>query len=50
MGKKIYPYHPDLKQKARDLRNNSTLSEVILWKQLKGKDFGVMIFIDKSQY
>jgi len=31
---KIY-YNPNLKQLSRDLRNNSTLSEVLLWKQLK---------------
>jgi len=33
---KIY-YDPNLKQLSRDLRNNSTLSEVLLWKQLKGR-------------
>ncbi|MBT4661604.1 MAG: DUF559 domain-containing protein [Candidatus Marinimicrobia bacterium] len=33
---KIY-YNPKLKQLARNLRNNSTLSEVLLWNQLKGK-------------
>ena len=33
---KIY-YNPNLKQLSRDLRNNSTLSEVLLWKQLKGR-------------
>jgi very-short-patch-repair endonuclease len=30
-------YHPKLKQRARDLRNESTLSEVLLWNQLKGR-------------
>ena len=35
--RKIYPYNPKLTQVARNLRNNSTLSEVLLWKQLKGK-------------
>ncbi len=30
-------YKPNLKQKARELRNNSTLAEVLLWNQLKGK-------------
>ena len=35
--RKIIPYNPELKQKARDLRNNSTLSEVLLWKYLKGR-------------
>jgi very-short-patch-repair endonuclease len=35
--RKIYPYNPKLTQVARNLRNNSTLSEVLLWNQLKGK-------------
>ncbi len=29
------PYDPVLKKLARDLRNQSTLSEVLLWQQLK---------------
>lgn len=33
---KIY-YNQHLKQLSRDLRNNSTLGEVLLWKQLKGR-------------
>jgi len=33
---RIY-YNPKLKQKARELRKNSTLSEVLLWNQLKGR-------------
>ncbi|MHC4139182.1 MAG: endonuclease domain-containing protein [Planctomycetota bacterium] len=33
----IIPYNPKLKQFARDLRNNSTLSEVLLWRQIKGR-------------
>ncbi|MCB0731458.1 MAG: DUF559 domain-containing protein [Ignavibacteriae bacterium] len=35
--RKIIPYNPKLKQLARDLRNNSTKSEIILWTYLKGK-------------
>ena len=35
--KTIYPYNPILKERARFLRNNSTLSEVLLWKHLKSK-------------
>ena len=31
---KIY-YNPKLKQLARNLRNNSTLAEVLLWNELK---------------
>ena len=37
MKRKILPYNPKLKELARDLRNNSTKSEVILWLKLKGK-------------
>ena len=35
--RKIIPYNPKLKQLARNLRNNSTKSEIFLWLQLKGK-------------
>jgi len=35
--RKIIWYHPNLKEQARDLRNNSTEAEYILWKRLKGK-------------
>ena len=37
---KIIPYNPKLKQLARELRKNSTLSEVLLWQQIKGKVLG----------
>ena len=37
MRRKIIPYNPALKEKARQLRNNSTNSEILLWKFLKGK-------------
>ena len=33
----IIPYNPELKERARYLRNNSTLTEVLLWLNLKGK-------------
>ncbi|HIA12093.1 MAG TPA: thiamine phosphate synthase [Flavobacteriales bacterium] len=33
----IIPYDPRLKERARNLRNNSTLSEILLWQNLKGK-------------
>jgi very-short-patch-repair endonuclease len=33
----IIKYNPRLKSFARDLRNKSTLSEVLLWNHLKGK-------------
>jgi very-short-patch-repair endonuclease len=32
-------YNPYLKEKARELRNNSTLGEILLWKKLRGKQF-----------
>ena len=37
MKRKIIPYDPKLKELARQLRNNSTHSEIALWKRLKGK-------------
>jgi very-short-patch-repair endonuclease len=33
----ILSYNPKLKEQAKQLRKNSTLSEVLLWQQLKGK-------------
>jgi len=38
---KIIPYNPILRERARKLRNNSTLTEVILWKLIKNKALGV---------
>ena len=35
--RKIIPYNPKLKNFAKELRNNSTKSEIILWLKLKGK-------------
>ncbi|MDY8134982.1 endonuclease domain-containing protein [Aquimarina sp. 2201CG5-10] len=35
--RKIIPYNPKLKELARQLRNNSTKSEVLLWQKLKRK-------------
>ena len=35
MKRRIVPYNPKLVPLARQLRNNSTLSEVLLWSQLK---------------
>jgi very-short-patch-repair endonuclease len=37
MLKKIIPYNPELKELARQLRKNGTLSEVLLWRHLKSK-------------
>jgi len=43
---KIY-YNPKLKKLARYLRNNSTLSEVILWNELKGNRIGYQFMRQK---
>ena len=37
---RILPYNPYLKNLARNLRKNSTLGEVLLWKALKGRTLG----------
>ena len=37
MRRKIIPYEPHLKLLARKLRNDSTYAEVLLWKELSGK-------------
>jgi very-short-patch-repair endonuclease len=52
MRRKIIPYDHNLKQLARNLRNNSTLAEVLLWrelkcKQIRGYDFHRQKPIDK---
>ncbi len=38
---KIIPYEPHLKLLARELRKNSTLSEVLLWMKIKNKVLGI---------
>src|SRR5437870_797555 len=35
-GRKIYPYNPKLKEYARQLRNECTRTEKMLWQCLKG--------------
>jgi len=35
--RKIIPYNPELKDLAKELRRNMTLSEVLLWNELKNK-------------
>jgi len=40
MKNKIIPYNPKLKALARELRNYSTFSEVLLWQNIKGKCYG----------
>ena len=37
MRRKILAYNPQLKEFAKKLRNNSTKSEIQLWKRLSGK-------------
>ncbi|MFI5140129.1 MAG: endonuclease domain-containing protein [Sphingobacteriales bacterium] len=41
MANKIIKYNPILKEYARKLRKQSTLSEVLLWIQIKKKSLGV---------
>ena len=41
MPNKIIPYKPYLREYARVLRKNSTLSEIILWKHIKKRGLGV---------
>lgn len=36
----IIPYDPRLRRRARELRNKSTLGEILLWKQIKGRRLG----------
>jgi len=40
MKNRIIPYNSELKEYARYLRNNSTLSEVLLWNKIKKKALG----------
>jgi very-short-patch-repair endonuclease len=35
--RKIIPYDPNLKERARQLRNDSTLAEVLFWNRLKSR-------------
>ena len=41
MWRKRIPYNGKLKDYARELRNNSTLSEVLLWKHIRKNALGV---------
>ncbi|MBF8149904.1 hypothetical protein ITJ86_08335 [Winogradskyella sp. F6397] len=41
MKNKIIPYNPDLKERARQLRKNSTLPEVLLWQHIKQRAYDV---------
>ncbi|GAA0738868.1 endonuclease domain-containing protein [Gaetbulibacter jejuensis] len=41
MPNKIIPYKPELREYARHLRKNSTMSEILLWQNIKNRAFGV---------
>lgn len=41
MKNKIIPYNPKLKELARQLRKNSTLSEVLLWQKIKQRALSI---------
>ena len=41
MPKKIIPYNPKLIPLAKKLRKNMTLSEVLLWNEIKNKKLGI---------
>ena len=41
MKNKLIPYKSFLKELARNLRQNSTFSEVLLWQKIKQRSFGV---------
>ena len=41
MKNKIIPYDPNLKELARNLRKNSTLSEILLWQEIKQRAYEV---------
>ena len=41
MRNKIIPYNPELKKLARQLRKQMTFAEVLLWQEIRKRDFGV---------
>lgn len=41
MRNRIVPYRPDLKEKARVLRQDSTMAEILLWLEIKNRQLGV---------
>jgi len=45
LTKSIIPYNPELKELSRDLRKNSTLSEVLLWQQIQKRQIGGYKFL-----
>jgi very-short-patch-repair endonuclease len=41
----VLPYNQNLKERARELRKNSTLGEVLLWNELRGRKVGELRFL-----
>jgi very-short-patch-repair endonuclease len=39
--RKIIPYNPELVDLAKKLRNNMTLGEIAMWREIKNKKLGV---------
>ncbi|MEK9184702.1 MAG: DUF559 domain-containing protein [Patescibacteria group bacterium] len=46
----VIRYDQNLKQRARELRNKSTPSEILLWQQLKGNKLGIKFLRQKIIY
>jgi len=40
MRNKLIRYNPELRKRARDLTNNATYSEVLLWRKIRRKSLG----------
>ena len=45
MKQRFIPYDRNLKEFSRELRNNSTLSEVLLWMKIKNKQIKGYLFL-----
>ncbi|GEK45328.1 hypothetical protein AJO04nite_25860 [Acinetobacter johnsonii] len=45
----MQPYNKNLKQPSRDLRNNMTNAEKLLWSRIRNKQIVVLWFIIKIQ-
>lgn len=46
----IIPYNPQFRVYARELRNNSTLGEILLWKEIKNRNLGVQFHRQVPMY
>ena len=44
MKNQFIPYRKDLRSKARELRNNSTFSEILLWNEIKNRQINGIQF------